>query len=70
VAAPIFGFDGRVAGGVSVTAPAFRCGEAAIEELAPAVIEAARETSANLGSVESGSPTHGEASAAGSLTPP
>ncbi len=70
VAAPIFGFDGRVAGAVSVTAPAFRRGEAAIEELAPAVVEAGCETSANLGSVRPRSPTHGAAPPARNLTPP
>lgn len=49
MAAPVFGFDGRVAGSVSVTAPAFRRGEAAIRKFAPAVLVAAREISAELG---------------------
>lgn len=48
-AAPIFGFDGRVAGSISVAAPAFRKSESDIEEIAPAVTEAARQISANLG---------------------
>lgn len=70
VAAPIFGFDGDVAGAVSVAAPAFRCGEADIEGLAPAVVDAGCEISANLGSVRPGSPTQGEGSPAGNLTLP
>jgi IclR family transcriptional regulator, KDG regulon repressor len=50
VAAPVFGFDGTVVGSVSVTAPAFRKSADEIEALAPAVIEATRRISANLGS--------------------
>lgn len=49
-AAPVFGLDGRVAGSISVAAPAFRMSESDIEELAPAVVETAREISTNLGS--------------------
>lgn len=49
VAAPVFGLDAQVAGSVSVTAPAFRRDEAAIEELAPVVLEAAQDISAELG---------------------
>ncbi len=51
-AAPIFGLDGRVAGAISVAAPAFRKSESDIEGLAPAVIETARQISANLGNSE------------------
>ena len=49
-AAPIFGLDGRVAGAISVAAPAFRKSESDIKELAPAVVETARQISSNLGS--------------------
>lgn len=49
-AAPVFGLDGRVAGSISVAAPAFRMSESEIEELAPAVVQTAREISTNLGS--------------------
>jgi IclR family KDG regulon transcriptional repressor len=49
-AAPVFGLDGRVAGSISVAAPAFRMSENDIGGLAPAVVEAAREVSANIGS--------------------
>jgi DNA-binding IclR family transcriptional regulator len=49
-AAPVFGLDGRVAGSISMAAPAFRKSESAIERLAPAVVEAAQQVSMNLGS--------------------
>lgn len=49
-AAPVFRLDGRVAGSISVAAPAFRKSESDIEGLAPAVVEAARQVSMNLGS--------------------
>jgi IclR family KDG regulon transcriptional repressor len=49
-AAPIFGFDGRVTGAISIAAPAFRRSEGDIRMLAPAVMEAARQISQNLGS--------------------
>jgi DNA-binding IclR family transcriptional regulator len=49
-AAPIFGLDGRVAGSISVAAPAFRKSEDDILALAPAVMAAARQISDNLGS--------------------
>jgi DNA-binding IclR family transcriptional regulator len=49
-AAPVFRLDGRVAGSISVAAPAFRKSESDIEGLAPAVVEAARQISMNLGS--------------------
>jgi IclR family transcriptional regulator, KDG regulon repressor len=49
-AAPIFGLDGRVAGSMSVAAPAFRKSEDDIRALAPAVMAAARQISDNLGS--------------------
>ncbi len=49
-AAPVFRLDGRVAGSISVAAPAFRKSESEIEELAPAVVEAAQQVSMNLGS--------------------
>jgi IclR family transcriptional regulator, KDG regulon repressor len=48
-AAPIFGLDGRVAGSISVAAPAFRKIEDDILALAPAVMAAARQISDNLG---------------------
>jgi IclR family KDG regulon transcriptional repressor len=48
-AAPIFGLDGRVAGSISVAAPAFRKSEDDILALAPAVMAAARQISDNLG---------------------
>lgn len=48
-AAPVFGLDGRIAGSISVAAPAFRKSESDIERLAPAVVEAASQTSMNLG---------------------
>jgi IclR family transcriptional regulator, KDG regulon repressor len=49
-AAPIFGLDGRVAGSISIAAPAFRKTEDDILALAPAVMGAARQISENLGS--------------------
>jgi IclR family transcriptional regulator, KDG regulon repressor len=49
-AAPVFRLDGRVAGSISVAAPAFRKSESEIEGLAPAVVEAAQQVSMNLGS--------------------
>ena len=49
-AAPVFRLDGRVAGSISVAAPAFRKSEGDIEGLAPDVVEAARQISMNLGS--------------------
>src|SRR5215210_6454002 len=48
-AAPIFGLDGRVAGSISVAAPAFRKSENDIRALAPAVMATARQISDNLG---------------------
>ena len=48
-AAPIFGLDGRVAGSISIAAPAFRKSEDDIRGLAPAVMAAARQISDNLG---------------------
>lgn len=48
-AAPVFGFDGRIAGSISVAAPAFRKSEDDIRALAPAVMGAARQISDNLG---------------------
>jgi DNA-binding IclR family transcriptional regulator len=50
VAAQIFGLDGRVAGSISIAAPAFRKSEDDIRALAPAVMGAARRVSENLGS--------------------
>lgn len=50
VAAPVFSFDGRVAGSVSVTAPAFRKSEKEVRSLSPTVLEAAKRISNNLGS--------------------
>lgn len=49
VAAPVFGFDGRVAGAISVTVPAFRKSEKDLWELAPNMLEAANQISMNLG---------------------
>lgn len=49
-AAPVFRLDGRVAGSISVAAPAFRKSESDIEGLAPDVVEAAQQVSMNLGS--------------------
>jgi IclR family KDG regulon transcriptional repressor len=48
-AAPIFGLDSRVAGSLSVAAPAFRKSEDDIRALAPTVVAAARQISDNLG---------------------
>lgn len=48
VAAPIAGADQASAGGVSVTAPAFRAGEAELASWAPLVREAARRISSEL----------------------
>jgi DNA-binding IclR family transcriptional regulator len=48
-AAPVFGLDGRVAGSISVAAPVFRKSEDDIRALAPAVMEAAKQISENLG---------------------
>jgi DNA-binding IclR family transcriptional regulator len=45
----VFDLDGRVAGSISVAAPAFRKSEDDIRALAPAVMEAARQISENLG---------------------
>lgn len=50
VAAPVFEFQGRVAGAVSVAAPAFRKSAEEIEALAPVLVEAAGRISGNLGS--------------------
>jgi DNA-binding IclR family transcriptional regulator len=54
VAAPVFDFSGRVAGAVSVAAPAFRKSPGDIESLAPALVDAARRISTNLGNSENG----------------
>src|SRR3712207_5812270 len=48
-AAPVFGLDARVAGSISVAAPAFRKSEDDIRALARAVMGAARQISENLG---------------------
>jgi IclR family transcriptional regulator, KDG regulon repressor len=53
-AAPVFGLDGRVAGSISVAAPVFRKSEDDIRALAPAVMEAARQISDNLGNNREG----------------
>jgi IclR family transcriptional regulator, KDG regulon repressor len=53
-AAPVFGLDGRVAGSISVAAPAFRKSEDDIRALAPAVMGAARQISENLGNNKEG----------------
>jgi DNA-binding IclR family transcriptional regulator len=45
----VFGLDGRVAGSISVAAPAFRKSEDDIRALAPAVMGAAHQISDNLG---------------------
>lgn len=49
VAAPIFAFDGHVAGSISVAAPAFRRSKGDLQEFAPAVTEAANLISSNIG---------------------
>ena len=51
-AAPVFGFDGRIAGSISVAAPAFRKSEDEFRVLAPAVMGAARQISDNLGNIK------------------
>ena len=51
-AAPVFGFDGRIAGSISVAAPAFRKSEDDIRVLASAVMGAARQISDNLGNIK------------------
>lgn len=53
VAAPVFGFDGRVAGSISVTVPAFRQSEKGLRNLAPTVVEAADGISGRLGNSRS-----------------
>jgi DNA-binding IclR family transcriptional regulator len=45
----VLDLDGRVAGSISVPASAFRKSEGDIRALAPAVMEAARQISENLG---------------------
>lgn len=54
IAAPIFGFDDRVAGAVSVAAPAFRKSAEETEALAPSLLEGARRISMNLGNSQNG----------------
>ena len=49
VAAPIFAFDGSVAGSVSVAAPAFRRSHGDLQGFAPAVVETTRRISETLG---------------------
>ena len=51
-AAPVFNFDGRLAGGVSLSAPAMRVDDRRLQELAEAVRAAAQELSRRLGSQE------------------
>ncbi|MCC7370702.1 MAG: IclR family transcriptional regulator [Chloroflexi bacterium] len=48
-AAPVFNLDGRLAGGVSLLAPAMRVNDIRLQELAEAVLAAARELSRRLG---------------------
>lgn len=49
IAAPVFGPDGSILAAISVVAPSVRLGAEKQQELLPAVVEAARKTSATLG---------------------
>lgn len=56
VAAPVFGYDGRALGAVSIAGPAFRMGEDRLEWLGGKVMEAAWQVSQRMGSSRWGAP--------------
>jgi IclR family acetate operon transcriptional repressor len=49
VGAPIFDFDGKVAGAVSISGPASRLSEHRAEEIAPLVVDVAQQISSRFG---------------------